>query len=287
MNLARVSNPTSLRHAITTALAEEGWPPPEWFATSPAEGGGDQAKAAVRSGVDVLFACGGDGTVRVAASAAAGTSVAIAILPSGTANVLALNLRVPSDVTRAIWAATRGGRRRIDLGTVDDLCFTVAAGMGLDARLLRDTRQVSKRRLGWPAYVVAAIRHLGEPRFPVRVYLDDQSPLERPVRSVVVANVGRLPGGVNLVRGAVPDDGLLDVVLIAPQSLHGWVVFLLSVMGSRRRGKHIETFRARHVLVTASAPQARQLDGDALPSGRTLDVAVWPAALTVCVPLAT
>jgi diacylglycerol kinase family enzyme len=284
VNPARTANLESLRHSISRALAQDGWPEPAWFQTTPEETGESQTRDAVESGAEVLFVCGGDGTVRAAASALAGTEVALAVLPSGTGNVLALNLGLPAGIVRGVRLATRGGRRRIDLGEVDGLTFVIAAGIGLDAQMLADTSHRAKHRLGWPAYAAAALRHLGEPRFPAQVRLDDEPPLQREVRSVLVANVGRLPGGMSLVPTALPDDGQLDVVVIAPRFLHEWAGILFSLLGREPKGGRLETFRARRVEVTADQPQARELDGDPLPSGLILSVAVRESALTVCVP---
>ena len=284
VNPARVRDPGALRNSITQALADDGWPEPAWFQSAVGHSGERQAKEAVQDGVQVLFACGGDGTVRSAASAVVGTETALAVLPSGTGNVLALNLRLPSDITGGVRVATQGDRRRIDVGEVDGLIFTVAAGIGLDAEMLADTSHQAKHRLGWPAYAAAAVRHLGDPRFPVEVRLDGGIPFAREVRSVLVANVGRLPGGVNLVPLARPDDGHLDVVLIAARWPHEWAAILLSLLGKHPKGGKLETFRARRVEVTTERLQVRELDGDPLSPGTTLVVSMWPSALTVCVP---
>jgi len=284
VNPVRTGRRERLRRSILQALAEDGWPEPSWFETAPQATGESQAREAVESGAEVLFVCGGDGTVRAAASALAGTTVALAVLPSGTGNVLALNLGLPADVVEGVRLATRGGRRRIDLGEVDGLIFTVAAGIGLDAQMVADTSHLAKHRLGWPAYLAGALRHLAEPRFPAQVRLDGGTPLQRKVRSVLVANVGRLPGGIRLVPTAAPDDGQLDVVLIAARWPHEWAGILWSLVGREPRGGRLETFRARRVEVTADRPRARELDGDQLPPGISLSVAVRASALTVCVP---
>jgi diacylglycerol kinase family enzyme len=218
-----------------------------------------------------------------AAAALAGTQTALAVIPSGTGNLLALNLRLPADVVSAVRVVTRGDRRNIDLGEADGRLFAVAAGIGLDAQILAETPRRAKHRLGWPAYAAAALRHLGEPRFPAKVSLDGGTPIEREVRSVLVANVGRLPGGINLLPEAVADDGLLDVALIAPRRLHDWARLLTSLMGRHPTGGRLETFRARRVDITTSEPQPREMDGEPLPPGELLAVRIRPNALTVCV----
>ena len=264
-------------------LADEGWPEPLWLQTEREDAGESAARRAVAAGAEVLFVCGGDGTVMAAAAALAGTDTALAVIPSGTGNLLALNLRLPTDVVSAVRIATRGARRNIDLGEADGRLFAVAAGIGLDAQILAETPRRAKHRLGWPAYAASALRHLGGPRFPAKVSLDGGTPIEREVRSVLVANVGRLPGGINLLPEAVADDGLLDVALIAPRRLHDWARLLTSLIGRHPAGGRLETFRARRVDITASEPQPREMDGEPLAPGELLTVRIRPNALTVCV----
>ncbi|MFZ0995056.1 MAG: diacylglycerol kinase family protein [Candidatus Dormiibacterota bacterium] len=283
VNASRVANPAAMRRSIVRALAEEGWSSPGWFETTPGELGEGTARRAAATGVRVLFVCGGDGTVRAAAAALAGTETAIAVIPSGTGNLLALNLGLPTDIASAVRVATRGGRRRIDLGEVDGRPFAVAAGIGLDAQILAGTPHGAKHRLGWPAYVAAAVPHLGEPRFHAEVKLDGGRTIERDVRSVLVANVGRLPGGITLLPLAVPDDGLLDVALITPGRIRDWATLLTSLVGRHPKGGRIETFRVQRVEITTATPQPREVDGESLPLGARLVVQVRPQALTVCV----
>lgn len=284
VNPAGIADLAGLRRAIIRALAEDGWPEPGWFLTTLEATGEAQTREAVSAGAEVVFVCGGDGTIRAAAAAVAGSHVALAVIPSGTGNVLALNLGIPSNVVAGVRLATRGARRRIDLGEVDGVSFAVATGIGLDAQMLAHTSRRAKHRLGWPAYVAAVLWHLGEPRFPAEIRLDGGPTLYREVRSVLVANVGRLPGGISLIPSARIDDGELDVVVIAPRWPHEWAAILFSLLGRRPRGGRLETFRARRVDVITDQPRAREVDGDPLPAGSRLAVGVRVGALTVCVP---
>lgn len=287
VNPARVPNEAALRSLIQQVLGQVGWPPPSWLATTPEDPGERLVRAAVADGAEVVFACGGDGTVMAAAAALAGSAAALAILPFGTGNLLARNLGLPSGVEAGVWSAVRGGRRVIDLGEVEGRIFTVAAGIGLDARVLADTSHRAKRLLGWLAYVVASIRHLGGPSFTVRIRLDDRPAISRQVRSVLVANVGRFPAGLNLLPGALPDDGLFEVALITPRRLLDWARLITSMAGRHPRGGRVETFTAAAVELVAELPQPRQADGEPIGEGSRMSVRVRPQALTVCVPSST
>lgn len=213
-----------------------------------------------------------------------GSNVALAILPSGTGNVLALNLGLPAGLGAGVRVATRGARRRMDLGEVDGRPFAVASGIGLDALMLETTPNRAKLRLGWTAYGASVVRHLSDPQFRVAISLDGAEPFTREVHSVLVANVGRFPGGINLLPDASPFDGMLDVALIAPSRLRDWAQLLTTLVGRHAKGGGVETFRVRKVTVRTENRRPRELDGDPLPPGEDLSVRVLAGGVTVCVP---
>jgi YegS/Rv2252/BmrU family lipid kinase len=284
VNPSKVTDLDGRRRDICAALAEVGWPEPLWLPTTPDDPGCGQTRQAIEDGVSVVFACGGDGTVMACASELAGTDVALAILPSGTGNLLATNLGLSSDVEAGVAVATGGRRRRIDVGAVGNRCFTVMAGMGFDAEMLAATPEKLKRRVGWPAYVIAALGRLRGRPMRVRIRLDGRRPIRRRARSVLVGNVGRLQGGVPLLPDAEPDDGCLDVAVLTPHSLRHWLSLAWGVLRRKRDVARMETFRARSVEITSDREQSRQLDGDVIEPGRLLVVTVRPRALCLCVP---
>ena len=82
VNPAKIEDVDALRTAVDGALSWAGWPAPQWFETTPADPGRGQTRAAVESGAEVVFVCGGDGTVMSAVSALAGADASMAILPA-------------------------------------------------------------------------------------------------------------------------------------------------------------------------------------------------------------
>ena len=131
---------------------------------SPAEAE-QQARQAVQSGCDTVFACGGDGTIHTILQVLANTSVALAILPMGTANALAHDLGLPMNLKDAGLAALHGMPRRVALGRIQYLdlqgkpgtrLFVVAAGAGVDAHLFYKLHTGTKQRMGMAAYYVKA-----------------------------------------------------------------------------------------------------------------------------------
>jgi YegS/Rv2252/BmrU family lipid kinase len=282
-NPIRVTDLPALKRRVEPAMARAGWEPPLWLETSVEDPGAGMARQAVDEGCDVVFVAGGDGTVMAVATALAGTGVPLAILPTGTGNLLARNLDLPfTDEQACLRIGLTGRTRPIDVGAVEGRKFVVMAGLGFDAAMMRDAPEGLKKRVGWPAYVVSATKHLRGRGIRVTLTLDDGEPLHRRVRTVVVGNVGRLQGNFPLLPDAVPDDGVLDVVVIATRNVLDWARVGTRVL--RRADvpdRRIERFTAKHVLIEASHSQPRQLDGDVIEDGRRLDIQVEAGALLV------
>jgi YegS/Rv2252/BmrU family lipid kinase len=284
VNPSKVIDLDARRTEICTALAAAGWPEPLWLLTTPEDPGCGQTRRAIDAGVGVVFACGGDGTVMACASELAGTQVALAVLPSGTGNLLAANMSLPHDVIDAVATATSGARRSIDVGQLAQHSFTVMAGMGFDAHMLADTSTAMKAKVGWPAYVLGALKHLRDRPMRLRITLDDKPRITRRARTVLVANVGKLQGGVPLLPDAEPDDGLFDIAVLSPLSLHHWIMLGWAVVRHRSRVPRLETFRAARVEIVSNRPQPREVDGDVIEPSRRLTAVIRPHALILCVP---
>ncbi|MYS10540.1 diacylglycerol kinase, partial [Streptomyces sp. SID6041] len=208
----------------------------QWIDTTAERPSGDLAEvcaAHVADGpaperIDLIVVCGGDGTVRACADVVAGTGIALAVVPCGTGNLLARNLGLPLDPATALDEALDGDCFGIDVGRVhgdglEPARFTVMAGAGFDAAMVRDASPALKARLGWLAYLLAAARHLGDPRTRVSLQVDGGPRRRHRARMVVVGNVGTLQGGLELLPGARADSGRVDVVLFDPAGAAGWL----------------------------------------------------------------
>src|SRR6202012_5492422 len=101
-----------------------------------------------------------------------------------------------------------GVQQPLDAGRVNGALFVVMAGLGLDARMLDDTREPLKKRLGWVGYALTAGGHLGDRPMKVTVRADGGRRRRFRASAVIVGNVGWLQGGVPLLPDARPDDGV-------------------------------------------------------------------------------
>jgi diacylglycerol kinase family enzyme len=284
VNPVKVSDLALLRRIVGVGLSAAGWPEPRWLETTAEDSGRGQTAQAVADGAELVFVCGGDGTVMAAVTALAGTDVALAVLPAGTGNLLAANLGLGTDAAAGVEVALEGGRKRIDVGVIGDRCFAVMAGMGFDAQMLEGTSEAAKKHIGWLAYVGGAAKHLRDRPMRVRIVLDGGAPMPRRPRSVIVGNVGRLQGGVRLLSAARPDDGKLDVAVLSPNSLRHWAALGWAVLRRRKRVPLMETYTAERVEIFSNRAQPRQLDGDLIEPGKTMKIHVRPGALLLCVP---
>lgn len=289
VNPINLNDLTQVRIQIVSVCRELGWTEPLWLETSVEDPGVGQAKAALAAGAEVVLACGGDGTVRHVAQVLAGSGTALGLLPTGTANLLARNLAVPLDDTAgATRIALSGDSRPIDIGrvTFDDRAeeevFLVMAGMGFDAAIMTGAHRESKTRLGALAYFIAGMRALRRQRISIVLAVDGQPELPRQVRTVVVGNCGKLLAGLVLMPAAKVDDGLLDVVAIAPRSIRGWLAVTARVLSRRRSGHRIvQHWQGGTVIIAAETPEQAQLDGDPVGEVRMLRIRVDPGALLV------
>lgn len=289
MILNPVKVPDGFRDKVDAALTERGYADTVWLETTEEDPGSSMAKDAIAQSVDLVVVAGGDGTVRVVCTELAGAGIPVAVLPAGTGNLLARNLGISLDLDTALAQLLDGSEQSIDSVEVkgDDLAdrFVVMAGLGLDAAIIADAPDGLKKHVGWAAYVVSTVKNLNHPFVRVEITIDDRPPVRRRARTVVIGNVGTLQANIPLLPDAKPDDGKIDLVVLAPRRVSHWPRLALSLVVKRvQEGRHIERFTGQTIQVKASTTVRRELDGDQISNGRILTATVDPGALVVRVP---
>jgi YegS/Rv2252/BmrU family lipid kinase len=292
-----ITNPLAARtvpmavNAIMSTLRGAGWEA-EVLATA---GPGDARRLAeygVAEGVDVIAVYGGDGTTMQAAAALVGTDIPLGVIPGGTGNLLAGNLRIPASPARAARALVSARPKLFDLGRMErpdgPQYFAVACGAGYDARVMAATLSEQKRRWGMAAYVATTLRLIPDLRSALHAITIDGVQYEADASMVLVANCGEvIPPFVKLGPGITPDDGMLDVVVMRANSFSQSVRAVWDLLrvapSTLGAGAYVGHARGREIRVETDPVQPVQLDGE--PGGTTPFLAtVVPGAIRILVP---
>jgi len=207
----------------------------------------DHTRCAVAAGSDTVFACGGDGTIHDVIQGLAGTPVALAILPFGTANALAHDLGIPLQPSAAAQVAVDGKLRRIPLGRIEyedfngksaARYFTVAAGIGVDAHLFYKLTAELKTRSGMTAYYLKAWQLWATHRmrkFEVE-YSNGSGLCQRALLTELLAVRIRFFGNIlrELVPGASLDCSDLRAVMCRTASRNAYIQYVAGALLGRQ-----------------------------------------------------
>jgi diacylglycerol kinase (ATP) len=295
-----IYNPRSGTHDIQAHLPpalqvfrEQGWQV-EVQATQRAGDVQRLAAEAVSNHYAVVLAVGGDGSLNEAVNALAHTGVALATLPSGTANVWARQIGMPtpaplypSQLADAARAICGGLIRPIDLGRTNERYFLLWSGAGLDAYVTSkiEPRPPWVKRWGAAGYGLRALWHALRYRgTPMTIEIDDQPSRHDRAVMVLISNIQLYAGIVRPSPEARIDDGLLDVCIFKGNSFAYTAWHFGSIaLGRSAQNPELIQLCGRHIQVCARQPTAVHVDAE--PIGVTpIDVQVVPRALRVIVP---
>lgn len=256
------------------------------------------ARQAVRDGYDVVVAFGGDGTVNEAANGMRGSEIPLCALPGGSANVFARMLGIPGelvDATEHMLAMADDWRvRRVDLGLVNERCFTFNSGVGLDASVVErvDARPQLKARFGpyfftWQALKALVRRYLLR---PPRMQVDDG---RRTFEAVTTIVQNGAPFSyfhdrpVQIADGASLDSGRLVAAVLRRATPLGMALIGMRAMSPRMRvvGHRNITGISELSSLTVRSADGRalplQVDGDFLGEVAEARYSILPGALRV------
>lgn len=278
---------TRVLNKIESVFKLAGWGIDVFETTGPGDALDRARAAASDNGVDVVVAYGGDGTMNEVANGIHGSGLPIGLIPGGTGNVLAGNLRLPRNPVSAARVITKGRNRTIDLGRCRfadrEYLFGVACGAGFEARLM-ETPSTAKRKWGVGAYVshgIGLALNLKNSLYTVTV---DGRSTELPAASLTVANCKEIIPPILVLHEAIKlDDGVLDVLAINASHV-GHALLAVSQMLARvgSTGNLVTHIRGSEIVVESSEPEPAGLDGE-LVGHTPFTVEVLPGALDVVV----
>jgi YegS/Rv2252/BmrU family lipid kinase len=272
-------------HELRQALRAFGIRDPLWYDVTKSKQAPKRAREARDQGADLLIAFGGDGLAQRCIDALAGGDTALALIPAGTANLLATNLGVPKTLEGAVEVALHGNRRAIDTGTMNGEHFAVMAGAGFDARMIKRASGDVKRRFGRLAYLWTGARELTRSGVTMRIKIDGNKWFKGPASCVLVGNVGDLFGRVTAFPDAEPDDGVLNLGVVTAHNVWQWTRALTrTAFGTSERSPFVQVTQGRSFDIKMSKPVPYELDGGDRAPTKHLRIEIVPSAIRIAVP---
>lgn len=235
-----------------------------------------------------VIAAGGDGTISSVAHALAGSGTPVMVYPAGTANLVALNLDLPSDPVALAEVALTGRVTETDLAELrftdgEVLGFALNAGAGLDAHIVADSESL-KSKLGVGAYLASALKNTNPTVASFVLELDGREVMTEGI-GVMIVNHGRLQLGLEIAPNADASDGKLEVVVIRAKSLAGLVPVVIGSLlqkmglGAPDLNGRLEVHTAARVRVTSEPALPVQYDGESTEHSTPFEAHVLPGAV--------
>jgi len=170
-------------------------------------------KASILEKADVVVACGGDGTINEVATCLIGTNIALGIVPMGSGNGLASNLKIPKTRRKALEIIRDKHYELIDVGSINGRYFFSNTGVGFDARLIKNYESSETRTLlGYISACAITFRDI-EKSTPLSISIDGEAPMVNPF-IILISNSNEMGYKLSLTPKASLQDGLLDVLVI-------------------------------------------------------------------------
>jgi len=264
-------------------LERQGVDDPLWIEVPKSRFASKQVKRALDEAVDLIFVWGGDGIVQRCIDAMGGSEAALAIVPAGTANLLATNLGIPQNIERAVSIGLRGEHRKLDVGRFNGERFAVMAGAGFDAAMIKGADGTLKERLGRLAYVWTGSKNRRAKPFKAKIDVDGVPWYSGAASCILVGNVGRLFGGVEVFEDARPDDGRLEIGVIHADGVTDWVRTLArTAVGDAEGSPLVQATSAKKIKVKLNRKVLYEVDGGDREKVKSFTVKVQPAAITIC-----
>lgn len=238
---------------------------------------------AIKEGTTHLIVCGGDGTVMEVLKAALKKAVVIGVIPLGTGNLFVKNLNIPDNLEQAMEIAFLGREQSIDVGNANGTFFSIMAGIGLDAEIMKETTQELKNKLGIVAYMITIAKKFQFSSGLFQITIDNQKTVTYRAKSIMVANMGKITGGIQLIPGANPQSGKLQIGVIKAKGLFNWANLMANALkGDVNKSPHYTLLEGKRIdIKSLTGPQPYECDGNNFPPIDELKITIYPKSVNV------
>lgn len=243
------------------------------------------AKKALKQKYDLIVAYGGDGTVMEVSQALFKSKTPMAILPGGSANVMAKELGIPTTTKDAVeLIAKKHTIREVDMGMLNNKPFLIRINIGLMADIVKETPRKSKLKFGQLAYTPALVKHTTNPNIVKYTIRADGERFNEEGVCMVIANSGNvgLPG-TSLVPSIRTDDGKLDLIIIKNTDFSGLTELAKTTLLNKKPEENIVHKKVKHAIITVH-PQQSIIHDDIVVKAKKLNIRIIPKAIRIVTP---
>ncbi len=244
----------------------------------------DLTRSAIEKKADIVVAVGGDGTVNEIAKSMIHSETALGIVPMGSGNGLARDLRIPLDSRKALEVIHKGNITSIDYCKANGHVFFCTCGVGFDAMV---SERFSEGKLrGSISYVISVISEYLKFQPDNYTIMLDQETIKEKAFLITCANASQYGNNAYIAPHANIQDGKMDIAIISPiNPLEAGPLAIQLFTKQIDKNNKLRSFQSRKVIIKRSKPGPMHIDGDPILAGKKITVATVPSGLRVVVPV--
>ena len=242
------------------------------------------ALEAAESGVDIVVAVGGDGTINEVARSVVQTSAALGIIPCGSGNGLARHLQIPLNVKRDIDIINTCNISNLDYGKINDKPFFCTGGVGFDAFVSKKFAEGGKR--GFLSYVENTLRE--GVRYKSEKYAIEFEDHSEKLEAFLIAcaNASQYGNNAYIAPLASMEDGLMDIIIMEPfYTIESALVLMQMFTKSLHKNPHVKVMRSSKIRITRPTDGAVHCDGDPFVMGKEITIELIKGKFRVVTPV--
>lgn len=233
---------------------------------------------------DRVYVAGGDGTIKEVAAwiIAAKSPTPIAIIPTGSANILAGSLAIPADYEKALKLGLTNKIQKIDAGLINNReYFLIAAGCGFDAKVIKNTSRKLKKVWGFLAYIFSIIYHFFSSEASKYFIKIDNESYTVTAQNIFISNYAKF-FNLNLNPASKINDGYLSLSILKTLNIRDLGVIIYRLLkGYYLKDWRYEYYKAKNIYVLPFSPKIpKHIDGDSIELSY-MDVKILPGALNI------
>jgi YegS/Rv2252/BmrU family lipid kinase len=242
--------------------------------------GSQIAAEAIRNGVDILVAVGGDGTINEVASEVEGTNKLMGIIPFGSGNGLARSLGIPIHDVQAIKRINKLNISKIDSGTFNGRKFFNMAGIGFDAQIsARFAENVKRGLISYAKIAFSEVSNYHSQHYHLNI---DGKEYQHQAFMISVANSSQYGNNAHISPFASLNDGMLDICILKPFPLYKFPALVFRMFRKNsHKSNYLEIIQGSKIIITRENAAVIHLDGDPFNMGNTLNININPHSLNI------